>query len=199
MEHSAKVPKNKRANLAMPLGELIAGTREETIPKVEKKFKGEQYSQKKINFYIVGDIVTEDFLKNPFLKQFVKVCIIDEKTQRKRVEIDGKDFFEEIIEFKNPTGTINKDSWELIKKVIKSQKKTLIIITEGEEDLLVFPMVLGLNLSDNIRSDEVNFVCYGQPPVTDAEPPIPQGVVVAKITKKVQEIVKKLVSAMKMI
>ena len=60
-----------------------------------------------IQIYLVGDIVTTDFLNNHFLKDKVQVAIIDEKTKRESVNADFEDFFEEIIEFENPEGTIN--------------------------------------------------------------------------------------------
>lgn len=112
---------------------------EETIIQVENIFKDYIKSGKKVNFYIVGDIVAKDFLSNDFLKRFIKICIIDEKTQRNQVKIDFEDFFEEVIDFRNPVGTIQKGCWAIFRKSIKSNKKTLIKIIDGRNIYLSFP------------------------------------------------------------
>lgn len=192
MTDSLKIPAEARAAFAQPLGKLIAGTREETLPKVEKIFK-ELKEQKNLKFYLVGDIVTQDFLANKYLKQFIKVCIIDEKTQRKRVDIGAGDFFEETLEFKNPAGSIHQDSWELLRTVVNSDKRTLINITEGEEDLLVLPLVEVLPLDSTVQ----HYVFYGQPPITDSQISIPQGVVVTEVTRSIQKKVSRLLKIMK--
>ncbi|MFX1386536.1 MAG: hypothetical protein ACFE9M_04905, partial [Promethearchaeota archaeon] len=82
MDYNLRIPHDKRHLFAEPLDILIAGTREETITQVENIFKDYLESGMDVNFYIVGDIVAKDFLSNQFLKSFVRICIIDEKTQR---------------------------------------------------------------------------------------------------------------------
>ena len=99
MDYNLRIPQMKRESFAEPLDILIAGTREETILQVENIFTDYIKSGKKVNFYIVGDIVAKDFLSNNFLKSFIKICIIDEKTQRNQIKIDFEDFFETVIEF----------------------------------------------------------------------------------------------------
>lgn len=193
MPYNLKIPPNKKYKFAEPLDKLISGTREETLPKVEKIIRNYEKSNRYINFYIVGDIVTKDFLENPYLRTFIKLCIIDEKTQRKRFYLDSEDFFEEILEIENPEGTIQKKFWALIRDVIKSKKKTLIKIITGEEDLLVLPLILELPLEQNIK----NFVFYGQPPITDAEITIPEGIVIIDVKEKIQNKVRKFISFMK--
>ena len=132
MDLNLRIPQDKRHLFTEPLDVLIAGTREETIPQVVNIFKDNIKSGVKINFYIVGDIVAKDFLKNQFLKKFIKICIIDEKTQRNRINLDFEDFFEHTIELHNPEGTINKDCWKFFREIINSEKRTLIKITEGD-------------------------------------------------------------------
>ena len=162
MNISLKVPNEKRHLFTQPLDTLIAGSREETIPKVEKILKK---ISSKINIFIVGDIVTQDFVSNEFLKSNIRICIIDEKTKRRKININLEGIFEEIVEFKNPAGIIHKDSWFLLRNVIRSGKKTLIKITEGEEDLLVIPLIMELLIEKNVK----NFIFYGQPPLTDSK------------------------------
>jgi len=192
MDYNLKIPPNKRYKFAQPLDKLISGTREENLLKVEKIIRNYEESNIYVNFYIVGDIVTKDFLENPYLRTFIKVCIIDEKTQRKRFYIDSKDFFEQILVIKNPKGTIQKEFWSLIQDVVRSKRKTLIKVTSGEEDLLVLPLVLKLPLEENVK----NFVFYGQPPITDAEITIPEGIVIIDVSEKIQIKVRKYISLM---
>ena len=192
MDYNLRIPYDKRHLFTEPLDILIAGSREETIIQVENKFRDYFNSGIKFNFYIVGDIVAKDFLSNQFLKKFVKVCIIDEKTQRNHINLEFEEYFEQTIEFQNPEGTINKDCWKLFREVIRSEKRTLIKITNGEEDLLVLPLVVEIPLLKGIK----NFCFYGQPPITDSKFIIPQGIVIVDVDKNIQEKVKKVISIM---
>ena len=192
MEDDLKLPYEQRQTFAQPLDRLIAGTREETIPKVIELIKGYQEKFNEIRCYLVGDIVTQDFLSNDYLKSLVKICIIDEMTQREFVEIDLGTQFEEIIEIKNPTGTINKSNWKVIEEVINSQKNTVIKVIEGEEDLLVIPLILKLPLLKDCKQ----LVFYGQPPMTDSKPPIPQGIVCVTVKRTIQKMLNRYVSLM---
>ena len=192
MDFNLNIPRNKRHEFSQPLGKLIAGKREKTLLEVEIFFKKLIKKTPNINFYLVGDIVTIDFLSNPFLKSFIKLCIIDEKTQRERIKIENESFFEEIIEFQSPPGTIPKESWTLLRKIIQSNKRTLLKITEGEEDLLVLPLVLEIILEKNMK----NFVFYGQPPITDSKITIPEGIILVDVNKTLQKVVKKYIDLM---
>ena len=193
MPNNLKIPEKERHKFSQPLGKLIAGTRKETIPQVENYIK--QYSQKynSIQIYLVGDIVSKDFLKNSYLKRFIKLCIVDEKTQRNKIELGFDTFFDEIIEFKNPSGTISKDSFNLLEQIIHSNRRTLLKITKGEEDLLVLPLVVLLPLNEKI----ITLVFYGQPPITDSKHPIPEGIVMVKVNKRIQKSVQKFISIMR--
>lgn len=192
MESNLRIPQEKRKSFAEPLDMLIAGSREETIMQVENIFKDYLKPDLKMSFYIVGDIVAMDFISNSFLRSFIKICIIDEKTQRNKIKIDFEDFFEEIIEIQNPIGTINKDSWELFRNVIETNKKTLIKITEGEEDLLVLPLIDEIPIVEK----EAHFAFYGQPPITDSEFVIPEGIVIVNVDKDIKEKVRNVISKM---
>jgi len=81
MKNNLKLPQDERYKFAEPLDTLISGKRMDTIPKVEKIIENYLKPNLSINIYIVGDIVTQDFLANDFLKSIIKICIIDEKTQ----------------------------------------------------------------------------------------------------------------------
>ena len=192
MTYDLKIPEKERHKFSQPLGKLISGSRTETIPQIEVILK--QYSQKfkKVYVYLVGDIVSKDFLENSFLKSFVRLSIIDEKTQRNKIKLGFDSYFDEILEFKNPSGTISEDSFNILERIIKSNQRTLLKITEGEEDLLVLPLVVLLPLSESIKT----LVFYGQPPITDSKYPIPEGIVMVEIDKKIQKLVNKFISIM---
>ena len=192
MDYNLRIPQDKRHLFAEPLDILIAGSRDETITQVVNIFKDYLQSDVELNFYIVGDIVAKDFLSNQFLKNFIKVCIIDEKTQRSHIDLDFEEFFEKTIKFQNPEGTINKECWKLFEEVINSGKRTLIKIVEGEEDLLILPLVLEIPILKKVK----NFAFYGQPPITDANFVIPEGIVIVNIDKNIQERVKQVISFM---
>jgi len=62
----------------------------------------------------------------------------------------------------------------------------------GEEDLLVLPLVMSIDLDDNVK----NLVFYGQPPVTDSKKMIPEGIVMVDVEKRIQKVVDKFVGMM---
>jgi uncharacterized protein (UPF0218 family) len=192
MNNNLSIPKDKRHKFTQPLGKLIAGKREDTLLEIEHYFKEFNKKSQNIGFYLVGDIVTQDFLSNIFLKNFVKLCIIDEKTQREQINLDYRHFFEQVIDFQSPAGSIPKESWDLLRKIVLSKKRTVLRIIEGEEDLLVLPLVSVIPL----EKDNKYYVFYGQPPITDSKRQIPEGIVLVDVNKAVQKVVKKYISMM---
>ncbi len=192
MDKNLKIPTTERHKFSQPLGKLITGTRKETILEVEERIRSYKNANFEVKIYLVGDIVTKDFLANDFLKSFVKLCIIDEKTQRNQIKIEIEDFFEEIIEFENPEGGIKKESFTLLDEIVTSNKRTLFKVIKGEEDLLVLPLVLSIPLNKTVK----NLVFYGQPPITDSKRQIPEGIVMVDVEKRIKKVVKKFVSLM---
>ena len=192
MDKNLKIPTTERHKFSQPLGKLIVGTRKETISEVEEHIRNYKNANFEVKVYLVGDIVTKDFLANDFLKSFVKLCIIDEKTQRNQIKIKIEDFFEEIIEFENPEGGIKKESFILLDEIITSNKRTLFKVIKGEEDLLVLPLVLSIPLNETIKS----LVFYGQPPLTDSKRQVPEGIVMVDVEKRIKKVVKKNLSLM---
>jgi uncharacterized protein (UPF0218 family) len=192
MGNDLKIPEDQRHKFSQPLGKLIAGTREETIAQVILFLKNAKERFTSINCYLVGDIVTQDFLNNQFLRSMVKMCIIDEKTKRASLEFETSSFFNKIIEMENPKSGINPDSFEIFKSLIETRKKALIKITQGEEDLLVLPLVITIPLNKSVQS----YVFYGQPPVTDSKTPIPEGIVMVEVSKSIKKVVKRFLTLM---
>jgi len=90
----------------------------------------------------IGDICT--------LKIFEQIrepdlCIIDYKTKRnKPLTVNQKKKIDSIggniVEVKNPAGTISENLWNSIETALKERKKTKIIV-EGEEDLATLPVI----------------------------------------------------------
>jgi len=195
MGNDLKIPEKQRHKFSQPLGKLIAGSREQTISQVIKILKNIKNEDKTstISCYLVGDIVTQDFLKKPFLRSMVKMCIIDEKTKRAPMELETGDFFAKVVEMENPGSGINPESFEIFKSLIKSYNKILVKITQGEEDLLVLPLVLAIPLNKSVQ----NFVFYGQPPVTDSKTPIPEGIVMVEVNKSIKKVVKHFLELMR--
>ena len=192
MDDNLKIPEEERHKFSQPLGKLYSGTRKETIREVENAIYTFLEANFLVKVYLVGDIVTQDFLANDFLKNFIKICVIDEKTQRNQIKIETEDFFEDIIEFENPQGGIRKESFTLLNEIVSSDKRILLKIIEGEEDLLVLPLVLSIPLSDRTKS----LVFYGQPPITDSKKTIPEGIVMVDVEKRIQKAVKRFVVMM---
>ncbi len=106
----------------------------------------------------VGDITTLRFLKNG-IKPILSVIdfVVERKRQFSGVKELGFMGTEEIIHLVNPQSTITKDIWFSLSKIVNHlhEKKPQIILIEGEEDLLVLPLILSLPLGF--------MIFYGQP------------------------------------
>lgn len=102
----------------------------------------------------VGDVTTGKFIEK---KIFPKIAIIDNKVERKDKKFEFNVPREyQILEVKNPAGTISKQlSHEILKQVQDDGKG--IIIVDGEEDLAVLPALLHAPVGFEIY--------YGQPGV----------------------------------
>lgn len=185
---------NHRKELAKPIGKLISGKREDTIKEVVELIKKETEDNPnvEIRLYCVGDIVTHDFLNNDFLFGILKICIVDEKTKRESVELPFNGVFEKYIELENPAGTISSEVWPILKYFVEEDINAVVNITEGEEDLLVLPLISEISL----KKDKKDYIFYGQPPITDANPPIPEGIVMVEVNEQTKSKVEHLISLM---
>ncbi len=173
-----KLPSNQRKGLAKPFGKLISGNRINTINEIVAFFKKKIELNKTVDLrlYCVGDIVTYDFLNDSFLRNYIKICFVDEKTKRleqEEIKFSSTEIFDKFIELKNPAGTISSEIWPILEYILNENLKVLITIVEGEEDLLVIPLISELSLAQNVK----HYIFYGQPPITTEE-----GLVVALIT-----------------
>ncbi|TFF99966.1 MAG: DUF359 domain-containing protein, partial [Promethearchaeota archaeon] len=96
---------------------------------------------------------------------------------------------------KNPKGTISEKSWDILEKIVFSGKRTLLKITDGEEDLLVLPLISLLPLNN----ERIDFVFYGQPPITDSKQNIPEGIVMVQLNREIKKTVNKFLKFMEKI
>lgn len=167
-----KLPEELRAKLKEPLGELIETIPEKSMEKiinVVNKFKPTKVVS-------IGDVITQYILMSGILPD---LSIIDYKMYRRRMEFSFNydHFFNIIVHTRNPPGHISEDAWNKIRKHIKSEFKTLIIV-DGEEDLLTLPAL--------IEAPKGSLIFYGQPNI---------GIVFIQVTdevkKKAREIVEK--------
>lgn len=101
----------------------------------------------------VGDATFNNLMTNDI---FPNVGIIDNLIQRKDHCWDYLPI-DEILNAKNPAGTITEDLWETIEESISLAENgdNQLIVVDGEEDLAVLPCIL-------IAPDNT-IVLYGQP------------------------------------
>ncbi|MCF2139946.1 MAG: DUF359 domain-containing protein [Candidatus Lokiarchaeota archaeon] len=124
----------------------------------------------------VGDVVSKTFIEKEYLRPYLKYCFIDGGTQRgKKIDITHYPNFKQ-RKFHNPAGCINDEIIDFIKKT-RDDLHQYIVWIDGEEDLLVIPLILKINHG---------LVFYGQPPLTDLDPQIPAGCVGIRITPQIQ-------------
>jgi hypothetical protein len=99
---------------------------------------------------VVGDTSTRSLLKAG-LK--LDIVVIDYKVMRRPIEpyrLEGRF----IIRARNPAGTIDRDAWRALEEAV-TLKKGVAVIVEGEEDLLVLPLITLLPIG--------SLIIYGQP------------------------------------
>lgn len=104
-------------------GKPIFGTENQIKEKYQKIIDKKKYKL----IVTVGDYCSHHLVSD--------IKIFDKKVQRKAFEQQH----ECSLNIKNPAGTIQKDSWDIIKKSLKDKSN---ICVDGEEDLLVIPALL---------------------------------------------------------
>ena len=167
------LPENLRPELRKNLGTVIKGSeddKDKVAVEVRKLLEKEKYTLS----IAVGDIVSSTLEGAGFT---FDMKVIDFKTQREFLpSFSGNERFDA----ENMAGTINEASAKLlekeIEKIIKNKMETVIKIN-GEEDLLVLPVILLAPL------DAIVF--YGQRDV---------GVVMIKVTEKMKKQVAELIA-----
>lgn len=140
-----RLPYQLRPILKKPLGKLIRGDPKATNTKLEQIFS----IKKPVKIASVGDYVTKNLLENGLQPD---IAIVDNRIMRH--EIEPIIFERPQKHVKNEAGTISLEAYKLLKKAIMLKKK-LAIIVEGEEDLLVLPLMVMMPIN--------SMIIYGQP------------------------------------
>jgi GTP-dependent dephospho-CoA kinase len=133
-----------REELKAPLGELLRGEPYETAAKLREKL-----SVKPPLFAIVGDFVAANLIAFGMSPDIV---VVDNKTLRvevKRVEHGLKEIF-----VPNDAATINAEAWLVLRGAV-TLKRRVAVVVEGEEDLLVLPLLAEMPIG--------SVIAYGQP------------------------------------
>ena len=123
----------------------------------------------------IGDMVTYTLLKNGF---FPDIAIVDFRHRRKDIDHRMKgiieSFGDERIRAKNPPSTITADLINSIKRSYSvSERKKVLIVVEGEEDLSSLPAIL--------LAPEGVTIIYGL---------LDKGIVLIDVTEKERELVR---------
>jgi len=155
------LPNKLRPELRKIWGIPIFGRKNKVLRKYKKFIKKKSF--KKI--ITVGDYCSLNLPSN--------VKIFDGKVKRRKIK--------KILNFsfscKNPSGTIRKEVWSIIKKAVKNNEN---IFVDGEEDLLVIPSVL--------LAEKNSLVVYGFPR---------KGICAIEISPKMKKIFKELLKKFK--
>ncbi|MBL7169889.1 MAG: GTP-dependent dephospho-CoA kinase family protein [Candidatus Aenigmarchaeota archaeon] len=127
----------------------------------------------------VGDVISANTIKAGIKPDII---VFDQKKYRNRVDAKTRRILDnypgKLVRVKNPPGTITKELWRAIRRVLES-KETVKIQVEGEEDLAVAPFVM--------ESDSDTVILYGL---------MDQGFVLVNVNKDVKEKVKLLLERM---
>lgn len=159
-----------RTRLKHPIGSLILGSPEITIPVLKDTI--EKYKPTK--FCVVGDVVTVRTIEYGIK---ANLYIVDNKIMREPVDISLPNITK-VFKLNNPPGTITLEAWEIIKKCASCNSQVGLIV-DGEEDLLTLPVVKFAPIG--------TFVVYGQPHV---------GLVLVRVTEEKKKEVDEIIAMM---
>jgi len=155
--------------LKTPLGQLLAGSPAETMPKLKVLVQRSNPSK----LTTVGDVVSRESLAAGIQ---VSLRIVDQMTLRKRMSpVEIK--VERTYKVRNPAGVVTKEAWDAIREALRDREA--LILVDGEEDLLAIPAVL--------ESPDNALVIYGQPS---------EGLVVVTASAEKKSEVRKIVDRM---
>jgi len=158
-----------RRRLKKPIGELIRGSVEETVPKVKAILKGESPAM----LITVGDQITKSMLEAGVKPD---VIVVDGRIMRKPTE-PLKTYGRTVLKARNPAGTISDEAWNAVWNATRRGDCTVLV--DGEEDLLTLVAVLA--------APEGSIILYGQPN---------EGVVAVRATKEKKKEVQSIIDEM---
>jgi len=135
-----------RAELKAPLGMLIEGEPSETVTSLTKIVRARRPPM----FAVVGDYSAKNILSAGLEPDIV---VVDHRIMREDVDPLSHGMRLELFT-RNPAGTIDADAWVALGKAVTLKSGTAVIV-EGEEDLLVLPLISMMPLG--------SLIVYGQP------------------------------------
>jgi uncharacterized protein (UPF0218 family) len=154
-----------------PFGLLIEGSFSQTTNQLKEILAQEKPSM----IITVGDTVSRNLHKHHISPH---LSITDNQSMRKKLR--SQTFPDkQIIQIKNPQGSITQEAICVIREALKSEKQVQIVV-DGEEDLLTLIVVL--------YAPENALVIYGQPQT---------GIVIVKVTPEKRAEAQKIWNAMK--
>jgi uncharacterized protein (UPF0218 family) len=134
-----------RGDLKTPLGELLRGEVSENVVALRKILE----ERKPPCFATVGDYVTYYIIEAGLQPD---LAVVDHRVMRQEVEPFG--FRRDRVTVGNPAGTIKAEAQRALWDAI-TLKKRLGVVVEGEEDLLVLPLMAMMPMG--------SVIVYGQP------------------------------------
>ncbi len=153
-----KLPEKMRAELKVPLGLLLTGEPEETTSRLREILQ----ERRPLMYAVVGDFTSMNILNSGLEPD---ICVIDHRVMR--IDVDPLNHKERrIYNADNPAGTITRESWAVLREAVSLKFKASVIV-EGEEDLLVLPLISLM--------PEGSLIVYGQPR---------EGMVVVEVTEE---------------
>ncbi len=154
------LPVAMRAELKRPLGHLFRGPPAETILKLKEFLKKRETPL----FAVVGDFTTENILVASLKPDIV---VVDHRIMR--ITVDPLDHgTRQIIKTENAQGTVDAKAWDALEEAVTLKSEASVIV-EGEEDLLVLPLISLMPLG--------SVIVYGQPR---------EGLVVVEVTEEMK-------------
>jgi uncharacterized protein (UPF0218 family) len=164
------LPEFMRVELKKPLGKLLTGLPDETLNLLRRELK----LKKPTYFAVVGDFTSKNILDAGLEPDLV---VVDNRVMR--AEVPPLDLGErKKITAINQAGTIDASAWSALGEAVILKSRVSVIV-EGEEDLLVLPLISLTPIG--------SLIVYGQPR---------EGMVVVEVTKKINGWVEDFLSRM---
>ncbi len=162
------LPENLREDLKRPMGILLQDS-EATRSNILKTMPKDAF------LITVGDATTEKMIKFELIPSLQIVDSVEKR--RKREPPIGR--VKTILRCSNPAAEITEESISSIKKAFGLESPVRILVN-GEEDLLVLPVIL--------FAPKNSVIMYGQPN---------EGLVILIVTKEIREKAKKIMDSMR--
>ena len=154
------LPESMRAELKKPLGKLLTGPPSETVKLLRRVL-----TQKKPPYFaVVGDFTSKNVLDAGLEPDLI---VVDNRVMRSEVPPVDLGERQKITAF-NQAGTVEPSAWSAIEEAVILKSRASVIV-EGEEDLLVLPLISLTPIG--------SLIVYGQPR---------EGMVVVEVTKKMK-------------